>query len=145
MKTTNFYLSRRCCWPIRRRRLLDDPYTLIDFDERLRVLRRHFELMVEVFGEELGCRMFRKVAPWYSRRFGPSSRFNKRIVHISTRGDFEQVLSDYLAWRRRFLDAEGRLQSRYQPPPMVPSFMHEESDAPLPSAIPVPKGPVEVW
>ena len=33
------------------------------FNERVRVLRRHFDLMIEVFGEELGCRMFRKIAP----------------------------------------------------------------------------------
>ena len=32
---------------------------------------RHLDLMVEVFGEELGCRMFRKVAPWHAKRFGP--------------------------------------------------------------------------
>jgi len=38
---------------------------------RVHVMCRHLDLMVEVFGEELGCRMFRKVAPWYSKRFGP--------------------------------------------------------------------------
>ena len=31
------------------------------FNERVRILCRHFDLMVEVFDEELGCRMFRKV------------------------------------------------------------------------------------
>src|SRR6187399_2918632 len=41
------------------------------FDERVRVLCRHLDLMVEVFGEAHGCRMFRKVAPWYAKRFGP--------------------------------------------------------------------------
>src|ERR1700677_492991 len=35
-------------------------------DERVRVMRRHLDLMIEVFGEDLGCRMFRKVAPWYA-------------------------------------------------------------------------------
>ena len=34
-----------------------------DFDERVRVMSRHLDLMLEVFGEPLGCRMFRKVAP----------------------------------------------------------------------------------
>ena len=34
------------------------------FNERVRVMCRHLDLMVEVFGEELGCRMFRKIAPW---------------------------------------------------------------------------------
>ncbi|HEY4953064.1 MAG TPA: tRNA dihydrouridine synthase DusB, partial [Verrucomicrobiae bacterium] len=39
------------------------------FAERVRVMCRHLDLMVEVFGEELGCRMFRKIAPWYAKRF----------------------------------------------------------------------------
>jgi len=34
------------------------------FEERMRVLRRHYDLMVEVFGEERGSLQFRKVAPW---------------------------------------------------------------------------------
>ena len=42
------------------------------FSERVRVLCRHFDLMIDVFGEAHGCRMFRKVAPWYSKRFGPA-------------------------------------------------------------------------
>ena len=36
------------------------------FEERVRVMRRHLDLMIEVFGEDHGCRMFRKVAPWYA-------------------------------------------------------------------------------
>ena len=53
--------------------------------ERVRMMCRHLDLMIEVFGEELGCRMFRKVAPWYAKRFGPCHEFNKRVVQISTR------------------------------------------------------------
>ena len=33
------------------------------FVERVQVMRRHFDLMLEVFGEKRGCLMFRKVAP----------------------------------------------------------------------------------
>ena len=55
------------------------------FAERVRVMCRHLDLMIEVFGEELGCRMFRKVAPWYAKRFGPCHEFNKKVVQISTR------------------------------------------------------------
>jgi len=114
------------------------------FEERIRVLQRHFDLMIEVFGEELGCRMFRKVAPWYSRRFGPVHEFNKQIVRISTRGDFERVLAGYIQWRKQFVDENGDLLPRFQPRPMVSSFMQEPAVASR-SAIPVPKGPVEVW
>jgi nifR3 family TIM-barrel protein len=114
------------------------------FEERIRVLGRHFDLMLEVFGEEHGCRMFRKVAPWYAKRFGPSSVFNKNVVHVSTRDDFLSVLENYLRWRERFLDENGQLLRRFQPPPMTASFMSDEESGP-PAAIPVPKGPVEIW
>jgi len=52
---------------------------------------RHLDLMIEVFGEEPGCRMFRKIAPWYARRFGPCHEFNKRVVQVSTRAGFHEV------------------------------------------------------
>lgn len=115
------------------------------FDERVRVLRRHLELMIEVFGEELGCRMFRKVAPWYSKRFGPCHEFNKRVVQVSTKTQFEEILKNYIGWRQQFLDSDGELQPRYQPAPMVASFMREEPASTQREHIPVPKGPVEAW
>jgi nifR3 family TIM-barrel protein len=115
------------------------------FAERVRVMRRHLDLMIEVFGEELGCRMFRKVAPWYAKRFGPCHEFNKRVVQISTRAEFNEVMENYILWRRQFLDDHGELQPRFQPAPMVASFMRDEPAVVRREQIPVPKGPVEVW
>ena len=125
------------------------------FSERTRIMCRHLDLMIEVFGEELGCRMFRKVAPWYARRFGPCHEFNKRVVQISTRAEFHDVLTHYIRWRRQFLDEHGELLPRFQQPPMVASFMRDEpacgDEAERRPAstqreqIPVPRGPVEVW
>lgn len=114
------------------------------FDERIRVMCRHLDLMIEVFGEEHGCRMFRKVAPWYSKRFGPANEFNKRIVRLTGKSEFDEILSNYKKWRAQFLDENGELQSRYQLAPMIASFM-QEPDAVRREQIPVPKGPVEVW
>jgi tRNA-dihydrouridine synthase B len=114
------------------------------FAERVRVMSRHLDLMVEVFGEELGCRMFRKVAPWYAKRFGPAAEFNRHVVRISTRQDFHEVLNSYLRWRQQFLDENGELKQKFQPPPLVASFMLEPGVANR-QHIPVPKGPVEVW
>ncbi|MGD1089059.1 MAG: tRNA dihydrouridine synthase DusB [Verrucomicrobiota bacterium] len=114
------------------------------FAERERVMRRHLDLMIEVFGEELGCRMFRKVAPWYAKRFGPCHEFNKRVVQISTHAEFNDVLENYIRWRQQFLDENGELQPRFRPPPMVASFMREPASTQR-EQIPVPKGPVEVW
>ena len=98
------------------------------FDERMRVLRRHYDLMVEVFGEERGSMQFRKVAPWYSKRFGPVKPFNLAMVRISSRIDFEKAVADYLEWRKPFLDDQGELLARYKLPPMVATFMQEEDE-----------------
>jgi len=120
--------------------LLPEP----SFAERVRVMCRHFDLMIEVFGEEHGCRMFRKVAPWYAKRFGPANEFNKQVVRIGSRAEFLQVLDHYRRWREQFLDEAGELKPRFAPPPLVASFMQEPAVAGR-EHIPVPKGPVEVW
>ena len=114
------------------------------FAERVRVMCRHLDLMVEVFGEELGCRMFRKVAPWYAKRFGPCHEFNKQVVQVHTKAQFHEILKNYIRWRRQFLDERGELLPRFQQAPLVASFMREPDSATR-SHIPVPKGPVEVW
>lgn len=116
------------------------------FDERMNVMSRHLDRMIEVFGEEHGCRMFRKVAPWYSKRFGPVHVFNKRVVLLSSRAQYYEILDDYRKWRAQFLDENGELKPQYQLAPMVASFMQEkEPGVAQRQAIPVPKGPVEVW
>jgi len=114
------------------------------FEERVRVMSRHLALMVQTFGEEHGCRMFRKVAPWYAKRFGPANEFNKRVVTLSSRVEFDEILDLYRRWRAQFLDERGELKPRFRPAPMVASFM-AEPDAPGHAQLPVPKGPVEVW
>ncbi len=114
------------------------------FEERVRVMCRHLDLMVEVFGEVHGCRMFRKVAPWYSKRFGPVSEFNRRVVQLVSRAEFDGILHSYVEWRLQFLDANGQLKPQYRPSSLVSSFMQEPSSTTRES-IPVPKGPVEVW
>jgi len=114
------------------------------FEERVRVMCRHLDLMIQVFGEEHGCRMFRKVAPWYAKRFGPANEFNKRVVQISSKAEFQDVLANYQRWRQQFLDDNGDLKPRFAPPPLLASFMQEPEVARR-EHIPVPKGPVEVW
>ena len=113
------------------------------FADRVRVMCRHLDLMIEVFGEAHGCCMFRKVAPWYSKRFGPVHEFNKRVVQLSSRAEFYELLEEYQRWRQPFLDAAGELKPQYRPVPLTASFM--EPAAATRTAIPVPSGPVDVW
>ncbi len=137
-------------WLFRRTRHFLDTGELLpepSFAERIRILRRHLELMVEVFGEKHGCMQFRKVAPWYAKRFGPSSVFNKRVVRLQSCAEFEEILAAYVAWRVQFCDDTGELAPRYQLSPMTPSFLRDdvEPESARRTAIPVPGGPVEVW
>jgi nifR3 family TIM-barrel protein len=125
---------------LRTQELLPEP----SFEERVRVMCRHLDLMVEIFGEELGCRLFRKVGPWYSKRFGPANEFNRQVVGISTRSQFHEILDRYLRWRQQFLDDQGQLKPSYALLPLVASFMTQPGVTRR-EAIPVPSGPVEVW
>jgi tRNA-dihydrouridine synthase B len=115
------------------------------FEERLAVMRRHLDLMCEVFGESHGCRMFRKVGPWYAKRFGPASLFNKRVVQLASRGEFERILADYAAWRSQFVDDAGELLPRYRQAALAMNFSEGEPVVATRTSIPVPAGPVEVW
>jgi tRNA-dihydrouridine synthase B len=119
------------------------------FAERIRVMNRHLDLMLEVFGEPMGCVMFRKVGPWYAKRFGPASFFNKGIVRIATRSDYLVLVASYIAWRRQFVDANDELLPRYAPSGLPLNFRDEDRAA-LPAvarreSIPVPAGPNSLW
>jgi nifR3 family TIM-barrel protein len=114
------------------------------FADRIAVMRSHFERYLEFYGEERGAKLFRKVAPWYTRTFGPAKPFKQRIITIASRADFEAALSEYLAWRAQFCDEAGNLLPRFMPAPLTSSFLEAEGQGPAP-AIKVPKGPVEVW
>lgn len=122
--------------------LLPEP----NFNERIRVLKLHFERYAEFYGEERGAKLFRKVAPWYAKRFGPSKPFKRDIIKINSRADFEEAVADFIEWRKKFCDDDGVLLSKYAPDPMVASFLRDEDDPVFQrEAIPVPRGPVDNW
>ena len=103
-------------------------------DERLAVMTRHLDRMVEVFGETQGCRQFRKVSLQYSRRFGPVKEFDKRMIHLNHRSEFDEIVTAYRQWRQQFLDDHGELRQAYKPRPL-------DQDA----TIRVRQGPNELW
>jgi tRNA-dihydrouridine synthase B len=137
------WIFRRTEHFLRSGELLGEP----TFEERVRVMRRHFERYCEFYGENNGARLFRKVAPWYAKRFGPAKPFKQRIITINSRADFESALEEFRQWRSVFCDGEGNLLAKYAPAPMVASFMREPGASNVfeRAAIPVPKGPVETW
>ena len=137
------WIFRRTDHLLRTGELLPEP----PFAERVRVMQRHFDRYLEFYGEEHGARLFRKVAPWYAKRFGPAKPFKQDVITIKSRADFAAVMERYIAWRAQFCDANGELLPRFALSPMTASFMRDEDEtaAHERNAIPVPKGPVEVW
>ncbi len=118
--------------------MLPDP----GFEERIKLMSRHLDLMVEVFGEAHGCRLFRKIAPWYFKRSGPASEFNRRIARLSTRAEFNDIVDRYRKWRLQFLDATGDLAPRFRPTAAARAMPDDTDGSP---ALPVPQGPNEIW
>ena len=137
------WIFRRTAHFLQTGELLPEP----DLAERIRVLRRHFERYCEFYGEEHGARLFRKVGPWYAKRFGPAKPFKQRMISITSRADFDAAVAEFLLWRAQFCDERGELLEKFRPHPMVASFMRDPADVAVfdRTSIPVPKGPVEVW
>ena len=135
------WIFRRTDHYLRTGELLPEPA----FAERVDVMRRHFARYCEFYGEAKGARFFRKVAPWYARRFGPAKQFRQRIVAITSRADFETVLADYQKWRGKFCDEHGELLAKYRAAPLAASFLRGPGETVCGAAVAVPKGPVENW
>lgn len=86
-----------------------------DFEMRMGFMRRHLLGMIEVYGEALACSQFRKIAPFYTRRMGPSREINREFCQCNTYAQFQEIMECYRARRQYYLDENGNLKSRYQP------------------------------
>lgn len=103
-------------------------------EERLAFMRRHLTRMIECFGEERGCRMFRKVAATCARRFGAAAEFKRQLVQLHSLAQFDQIVENYRHWRAQLPD-----HRRHPRPADAPPL----ANAPAP--IPVPPGPNAWW
>jgi nifR3 family TIM-barrel protein len=108
------------------------------FEARVAFMAGHLDGMVRVFGEETGCRMFRKVAAWYARQLGPAAEFKRRLAGLHTRADFDAIVAHWRAWRAPFLGPDGELLPPYRP--RLPAEGGAGEDR-----VPVPRGPNEWW
>jgi len=118
------------------------------FEQRVQIMTKHLDYMIDVFGEKHACCMFRKIAPWYARCFGPAKMFTKKITQLESRAQFNEVLAEYRQWRQQFLDENGELLPKYRPASLHASFMSDASDCVElghSRPIPTPKGPVDYW
>lgn len=74
------------------------------FEDRVAFMTRHLERMIEWYGEEHGCRQFRKVALMYIKPFGPVVEFRRRVVELKSRAEFDEILAVYRPWRQALLE-----------------------------------------
>ena len=56
------------------------------------VMRRHAELLCELFGEGKGAREFRKHVAWYTKGFAVGSELRQRLAMVSTRAELDDLL-----------------------------------------------------
>jgi tRNA-dihydrouridine synthase len=94
--------------------------------ERLAVMRRHLVRMIECFGEDRGCRMFRKVAATYARGLRGGAAFKHQLVQLAGLTQFDELVA---SWRQQRAASQA-----------VAAW--PDGDAP---AIPVPPGPQSWW
>lgn len=113
------------------------------FEERIRLMTEHFEKMIEIFGENPGCRMFRKIIPMYARGLGPSKEFIKKTTTVSNKEQFYKAIEFYRSWRKQFLNENGELKLQYRPSIPIPSFLQENANNE--GDIILSDGPVESW
>ncbi|TVR12946.1 MAG: tRNA dihydrouridine synthase DusB, partial [Planctomycetota bacterium] len=63
--------------------------------ERRELLERHFDLILDLFGEHRGVRVMRKYTFFYCQGLPGVRQFRERFVRIQNRTDFEQVVDDF--------------------------------------------------
>ncbi len=64
--------------------------------EKIALVTRHAELMVDEYGEQRGVLRMRKTLGWYFRGFKGASELRQRLVRVERLGDIEDVLGAYL-------------------------------------------------
>ena len=64
--------------------------------ERFRVLKEHFDLLVENKGEYVATREIRKFVAWYSKGIPNASFLREKINQLESIEDFNKIIDDYV-------------------------------------------------
>ena len=78
------------------------------------------------------------------KRFGPANEFNKRVVHVSTRAEFDACWRITVKWRAQFLDEHGELKPTFRPA-ADGGVVHAEGSEARRAALPCPRGRWMLW
>lgn len=76
-------------------------------EERLSLLRRHYQLVIDLFGEARGTVIMRKYTFFYCQGLPGVRRFRESFVKISDRAGFEDLLTRFTAGVHEFCAKRG--------------------------------------
>lgn len=63
--------------------------------ERARVLREHFRLLREIYGDAWACKAVRRVVVWFVKGAAGSALLRDRAQHVSTPEEVESLIADF--------------------------------------------------
>ena len=72
--------------------LKDEDFNEISLEERLEVCKKHFELLVQTHGKEIGSNNMKKHFGWYFKNFKGASSFRKKVVMAKNYSEMKDIL-----------------------------------------------------
>jgi tRNA-dihydrouridine synthase B len=92
-----------------------EPGPIPDFEDRLRLAKRHWDAMVSHHGEQRGVRLSRKFVVWAIKGCEGAARLRARVADLFTQADLDQLFEEILkagegpsGWHRpNFTSGEG--------------------------------------
>ena len=72
--------------------LKDEDFNEISLEERLEVCKKHFELLVQTHGKEIGSNNMKKHFGWYFKNFKGASSFRKKVVMAKNHSEMKDIL-----------------------------------------------------
>ena len=72
--------------------LKNEDFNEISLEDRLEVCKKHFELLVQTHGEEIGSNNMKKHFGWYFKNFKGASSFRKKVVMAKNYSEMKDIL-----------------------------------------------------
>ncbi len=72
--------------------LNEEDFNEISLEERLEVCKKHFELLVQTHGKEIGSNNMKKHFGWYFKNFKGASSFRKKVVMAKNYSEMKDIL-----------------------------------------------------
>lgn len=72
--------------------LKNENFNEISLDDRLEVCKKHFELLVQTHGEEIGSNNMKKHFGWYFKNFKGASSLRKKVVMAKNYSEMKDIL-----------------------------------------------------